>query len=176
MPFPAFSLLDQPPNFEGIESAKAPAMQTSYFPNHVPLNVAMTATPILASLLLLPAAVVVAGPSTADQYSLLGALCGLVIVLVSIRKTDSSLPNSIAALAGTMIAGVACPGAFVQWLIWKGHLDETTHPLTWHSWCLLGFVSSLLGWATAQALYQSGVRLVPTLIEWLISKITKNKT
>ncbi len=132
----------------------------------------MTSLCVIANLLLLfPAAVVVAGPSSADQYSLLGALSASVIVLMVIRRLDQTVWNAVAAFIGSIVGGVAFPGALFGWCQWAGYISEQTHVfITWHAWMLFGFICGLGGWAAAQAIYHAFVELLPGMVRWLIRK------
>ncbi len=117
----------------------------------------------------------VAGPTSADQYSVLGALAALAIVIVHVRKTDPSLGGTVSVVSGTLVGGVAGPGAMIAWMQAKGILDATTYNyVTFHSWVLMGFFLGLSGWMVAQGFYVGLLRHIPDFFNWLFSKIPSN--
>ncbi len=135
----------------------------------------MTSTCVLATITtIFPAAIVVAGPSSADQYSLIGALCASVIVLMVIRKFDQTIWNAIAAFIGSLVGGVAFPGTAFGWAQWAGYINETSVAyITWHAWMLFGFICGLGGWAAAQAIYHAFVEVMPGTVRWIIKKLSR---
>lgn len=142
------------------------------YSTHVSLQHAMTSVPVLAALMLLPSAAVavVTGPSTQDQYAMVGAVCAAVITLVAVRKYDQSFYNGIAAFLGAVIVGVTMPGSTIAWAQYQGWIDDNAYGhITWHSWALLGLVFGLAGWVLAQSIYQLFVKKVP---EW-VTKLTE---
>lgn len=172
----AFSLVP-PTETEGIVSAIPDVMNAVSHQSHQLADVLVSAPVIASSLLFTGVAFVlgVVGPTSADQYSVLGALAALAIVIVHVRKTDPSLGGTVSVVSGTLIGGVAGPGALVAWAQMKGMVNETTYNfITFHWWVLLGFFGGLIGWAFAQGFYLGIIRHIPDFFNWLFSKIPGN--
>jgi hypothetical protein len=143
--------------------------------NHPSTLTAVASTPVLAALLMLfPAALIVTGPTTADQYSLIGALVAAAIALVAVRKYDQSLPNGVCVILASVICGICLPGALVSAAHYKGWIhDETYVFITWHIWMALGLVCGLSGWVVVQSLYQVLTKSIPGLFSKIGEKIDK---
>jgi len=170
----SFSLsVDSPDAPSGTESAMNARMNSPYY--HTPILRIVSSLPILAvSSLLIPAAVMVTGPNSADQYSLIGALVAAVITLVAVRKYDQTFANSLCAILGSLLVGVTLPGALVSWAQWKGLIDDNsfTH-LSWHTWVIAGLVCGLGGWVGAQSIYQLFTRIIPGFSDKVENKVSK---
>lgn len=138
----------------------------------VPFKYAMSSMPVIAALLLLSSTALVVGPTTQDQYALVGAVSAAIITLVAVRKYDQSLWNGVAAFLGAMVLGVTMPGAIVSWAQYQKYVDDQTYVfITWHIWMLLGFISGLAGWIVAQSIYQFFVKVVPNFVTRLGDKL-----
>lgn len=143
---------------------------------HIPNTLAdvLVSAPVITSALLFSGAAMVlgvAGPTSADHYSVLGCLAALAIVIIYARKKDPSISTTIAVVSGTLVGGVAGPGATIAYCSANGYISaQAYNNLTFHSWVLLGFFFGLSGWAIAQAFYLAVIRHIPNLVEWAFRK------
>jgi len=176
----AFSLVP-PDDAKGIVSALPEAMNLAHqHSSHLSTQLAdvLVSAPVIASSLMFTGVAMVlgvVGPTSADQYSVLGALAALAIVIVHVRKTDPSLGGTVSVVSGTLVGGVAGPGALVAWAQMRNIINDTTYNfITFHWWVLLGFFLGLTGWALAQGFYLGFIRHLPDFFSWLFSKIPGN--
>jgi len=145
-----------------VSSVSAVAEKEQDYSGTDSLSRIMTSIPILASLILFPATIIVIGPSAADHYTLVGALVAAIMTLVAVRKFDQSIWNGLCAFLGALFVGVTAPGAMISWMQYKEWItDGTYHFITWHSWMVFGLVFGLGGWVAAQSIYQTFSKLIP---------------
>ncbi len=172
-----FSLVP-PEDAQGLVSASAEVMNVVSQQSSAPLADVLISAPVLSSALMFSGVAMVlgvAGPTSADQYAVLGALAALAIVIVHVRKTDPSLGGTISVVSGTLVGGVAGPGALVSWAQAKDMITDTSYNfITFHWWVLLGFFLGLSGWMVAQGFYVGLLRHIPDFFAWLFSKIPSN--
>ena len=149
------------PSFS-LTSISPPQSETQELDDTATLLRTMTSIPIMAAILLFPTTVIVLGPSTADHYTLVGALVAAIMTLVAVRKYDQSVWNGVCAFLGALFVGITGPGAMVSWMQYKQWVTEGSyHYITWHSWTAFGLIFGLGGWVAAQSIYQTFAKLIP---------------
>jgi F0F1-type ATP synthase assembly protein I len=82
-----------------------------------------------------------------DIVAVLGAMLAAVIAVIEARKSDRSMPHTVAVLIASAFIGAVLPGA----IIWSWWPDKVAN-MSWHLWAALGFVFGLLGWAVTAAI------------------------